>query len=94
MTLVVVLMFGLGGVLIASAVETDPKTGKSVSITQTISDIWNDKVDFSQPGGAASNGGGAGGQFVYVPPSPNTTTLATASYQNAAVASYLQTRTM
>ena len=93
MTLVVVLMFGLGFVLIASAIETDPKTGKSVSITQTVSDIWNDNVDFSQPGDA-STGGGTRGQLVYVPPPPSTVTLSTASYQNAAVASYLQTRTV
>ena len=60
MTLVVVLWFGLGVVLIVSAIETDPATGKSVSVLKTISDIWNDRVDFTQPatpGAASANGG-------------------------------------
>lgn len=79
MTLLVVLMFGFGAVLIISAIETDPKTGKSVSITQTINDIWNNTVDFSQPaesggnagGGQTANsggGGGGGGSFILQPP--------------------------
>lgn len=99
MTLVVVLLFGLGSVLVISAIETDPTTGKSVSVLQTIQDVWNNKVDFSQPattpgGGAAANGGGSAGQFTYVPPSPSTSTLVTQqlSYQNAATADYLKTR--
>jgi len=49
MTLLVVIILGAGMVLIASAIETDKTTGKSVSIIQTIKDIWNGGVDFSQP---------------------------------------------
>lgn len=91
MTLVVVLMFGLGSVLVISAIETDPTTGKSVSVVQTIQDVWNNRVDFSQPStSAATNGGGSAGTFVYNPPSPSTSTLLT--YQNAVTADYLKTR--
>ncbi len=49
MTLVVVLLFGLGSVLILSAIETDPATGKSVSVLLTIANVWNNKLDVSQP---------------------------------------------
>ena len=49
MTLLVVLLLGLGGVLVVSAIETDPGTGKSVSIMGTLGDIWNNTLDFSQP---------------------------------------------
>lgn len=83
MTLIVVLLFGLGSVLIVSAIETDPKTGKSVSVLQTIADVWNNRVDFSQP--AASGGGGSSGGFLAQRQSAST-------YQNAAVADYLRTR--
>lgn len=87
MTLVALLLFGLGAVLIMSAIETDKTTGKSVSVLQTIVGVWNDKLDFSQPG---QTGGTAA---TYVPPSPSTTTLLAApSYQNAATLNYLQTR--
>lgn len=94
MTLVVVLLFGFGALLVISAIETDPTTGKSVSVLQTIGDVWNNRVDFSQPGtNASTGGGGSAGQFVYQPPSPSTTTLAAAqTYQQAVVASYLANR--
>ncbi len=81
MTLIVVLLWGLGAVLIISAIETDPKTGKSVSVLQTISDVWNNRLDFSQP--AAAGGGGSAGGFMAQQQS---------SYQNAAIASYLKSR--
>lgn len=80
MTLVVVLLFGLGTVLILSAIETDPKTGKSVSVIQVIQDVWNNKVDFSQPGSSSSDSSGSssgGGLF---------------TAQNAATAIYMQHR--
>lgn len=48
LTLVVVLLFGLGTVLIVSAIETDPTTGKSRSVTGTIADVWNNSLDFGQ----------------------------------------------
>lgn len=90
MTLVAILLFGLGAVLVMSAIETDKTTGKSVSVLQTISDVWNDRLDFSQPG---QTGGSAA---TYVTASPSTSTLLAAqpaqSYQNAATLNYLQTR--
>jgi hypothetical protein len=93
LTLVVVLLFGLGSVLVMSAIETDPATGKSVSVLQTIANVWNNQLDFSQP--ASSGGGGGGGGFAYyVPPSPSTATLAAQTYTNASVAAYLRTRRM
>lgn len=62
MTLVVVLLFGLGSVLIISAIQTDPATGKSTSVIQTAQAIWADKVNFSQPATPpATNGGGSAG---------------------------------
>lgn len=57
MTLVVVLLLGAGFVLIISAIETDPTTGRSVSVTKTISDIWNDRVSFQQPAVSTANPG-------------------------------------
>lgn len=98
MTLLVVLLYGLGAVLVASAIETDHKTGRSVSITQTVQDIWNDTLDFSQPASNSSSGTSSntsttgGGTFTVAAtaPNPSTSTLAAASYQNAAVAAYLQ----
>lgn len=53
MTLLVVLMLGAGVVLIVSSIQTDPTTGKSVSVLQTISNIWNNKLTGSQAGFAA-----------------------------------------
>jgi hypothetical protein len=92
-TLVVVLLFGLGSVLIISAIQTDPATGKSTSVLATIQDVWNNKLDFTQPTSApAANGGGSGGTFSYVPPSPSTTTLLSSPVGlqgNAATAAYL-----
>lgn len=82
MTLVVVLLFGLGTVLIISAIETDPKTGKSVSVLQTIQDVWNNKVDFSQGGPPAQGGGGSTGPFLATTP----------SYTNASIQNYLNQR--
>ena len=49
MTTVVILILGFGAILIISALETDPSTGNSVSVLQTISDVWNNKVSFAQP---------------------------------------------
>lgn len=69
MTLVVVLLLGLGAVLIVSAIETDPTTGKSVSVVKTIAEIWNDQVDFSQPAGPPAQSGNNGGGTV--PTDPN-----------------------
>ena len=57
MTLVVVLMLGLGVALVVSSIETDPATGRSVSLVQTFQDIWNDKVNFSQPQVSSGNPG-------------------------------------
>lgn len=72
MTLLVVLMWGAGAILIVSAIETDPSTGQSVSVLQTVSDIWNDKVDFHQPastsGGPNLPGGNGGVQLPGWPP--------------------------
>ena len=93
MTLVVVLLFGFGALLVISSIETDPTTGKSVSVLQTIGDVWNNRVDFSQP--SAEGGGGSAGSFAYQPPSPSTTTLAAnQTYQQAVVASYLKSRAL
>ncbi len=86
MTLIVVLLWGLGAVLVISAIETDPKTGKSVSVLQTISDVWNNRLDFSQP--AAAGGGGSGGGFL----AQQQQQQSASSYQNAAIASYLKSR--
>jgi hypothetical protein len=67
MTLLVVLFLGAGFVLIASSIETDKATGKSVSIIQTIKDIWTNNVDFSQP---TWSGGGGGFNPCGAPPDP------------------------
>lgn len=92
MTLLVVLMLGLGAVLIVSAFETDPGTGHSVPVLQTIADVWNNTVDFSQPGKSDQ------------PPVPNrpapTPTPAPTpgpaptvpTYENAATLDYLRNR--
>lgn len=70
MTTVVILLLGAGLVLITSAVESTA-SGSDVSILQTISDIWQDKVNFQQgntpapgtgSGPAPSQGGTAYGQ--------------------------------
>lgn len=53
-------MLGTGIVLIVSAIETDPKTGKSVSILQTVSDIWNNNLPGTSSASASSAGAGAG----------------------------------
>src|SRR5215471_2354771 len=58
MTLLVVLMWGFGTVLIISAMETDPATGHSVSVLQTIQDIWQNKLSF--PSGESVDTGGPG----------------------------------
>lgn len=55
MTTLVILLLGLGAVLISSSLESNPD-GSDVSVLQTISDIWNDKVNFSQ---ATSNNAAA-----------------------------------
>ena len=44
MTTLVILLLGYGAVLIVSAIESNAD-GSDVSVMQTISDIWNDKVD-------------------------------------------------
>lgn len=68
MTTVVILMIGFGAILIISAIETDPATGKDVSVTQTFRDVWDNQLDFSQPtpppssSGAAGSTGGQSGQ--------------------------------
>ena len=67
MTTVVILMIGFGAILIISAIETDPTTGKSVNVLQTMVDVWQDNLDFSQPtpppsSGAASGKSGQPGQ--------------------------------
>lgn len=48
MTLFVVLLFGLGTVLIVSGYETDPATGKSVSIWNTVQLIWAGEITFAE----------------------------------------------
>jgi hypothetical protein len=69
MTLLVVLFLGAGAILVASAIESDPKTGENVSILKTLSGIWNNTADFSQPAqtqgnlSPASNGAGSTGSF-------------------------------
>lgn len=60
MTLVVVLLLGLGAVLVVSAIETDPTTGKSVSVIQTAQDIWANNVNFAQPSVGIGNSGATG----------------------------------
>lgn len=47
MTTLVILLLGLGSALITSAFETNPD-GSDVSLLQTISDIWNDNLNFKQ----------------------------------------------
>lgn len=65
MTTVVILMMGFGAILIISAIETDPTTGADVSVLQTFRDVWDNRLDFSQPSSGpsspASGGGGGGG---------------------------------
>lgn len=56
MTTVVILMIGFGAVLIISSLETDPTTGQPVSIVQTVQDIWNDDVNFSQTAPTTTTG--------------------------------------
>ena len=88
MTTVVILMMGFGAILIISAIETDPNTGNSVSVLQTISDVWNNRVSFTQPsmttgGPPASGGGGSSGGFgSRLPPQP-VTPLGTAAQYDA-----------
>lgn len=57
MTTIVILLLGLGAVLLISSLETDPATGQSVSVLNTISDIWNDRVNFSQGSSTVTTGG-------------------------------------
>ena len=83
MTLVVVLLLGLGSVLFISAIETDPTTGKSVSVIATIQQIWNNDVNFSQPAGP---GGGGGTAKTYMA----ATVPASWTYQQALVQSHMQ----
>ena len=59
MTLVVVLLLGLGSVLVISAIETDPTTKKSISVMTTIQQLWDNNVNFSQPAGPGGGGGTA-----------------------------------
>ena len=80
MTLVVVLLLGLGSVLFISAIETDPTTGKSVSVPQTVQQLWNSQVNFSQPPGPSSSGGGGGKTYL----------ADTLTYQQALVQSHMQ----
>ena len=80
MTLVVVLLLGLGSVLFISAIETDPTTGKSVSVIATIQQIWSDQVDFGQPQGPGGGGGTAKTYLVADVP----------TYQQALVQSHMQ----
>ena len=84
MTLVVVLLLGLGSVLFISAIETDPTTGKSVSVIATIQQIWNNDVNFSQPAGPGGGGGGTAKTYMAA------TVPATLTYQQALVQSHMQ----
>lgn len=91
MTLVVVLLLGLGAVLIVSAIETDPTTGKSVSVLQTVQQIWNDQIDFGQPAGPpAQNGAGSAGGFSSTIPATGANGAVPLSYQTAATLAYVQ----
>lgn len=82
MTLIVVLLFGLGTVLIISSLE-------DVSVVQTIKDIWNNKpVTLTQP--PAANGGGSAGPFAF--PNPNGGATIPLTYQQAVIASHIQSQ--
>lgn len=62
MTTVVILLLGFGAILIVSAIESNPD-GSDVSVLQTISDVWNDKLNFTQ--GNTNNSTNSG-----TPPAP------------------------
>ena len=99
MTRVIVLMLGTGVVLIVSSIETDPKTGKSVSILQTVSDIWNNNLPGTSSagagagqapaGGTPSNPGGPGGQ---VPQFGSGGSANYGAYQAAVTQAYVQSQ--
>ena len=77
----VVLLLGLGSVLVISAIETDPTTGKSISVIATIQQIWDNNINFSQPAGPGGGGGTAKTYMAADVP-------ATLTYQQALVQSF------
>lgn len=88
MTLLIVLMFGLGTVLIVSAIETDPATGNSISVLQTMQDVWNN--DLPSTGGSGTQtppGHGQQPQFGNMGGS-----AAYDRYRSAVVQAYLQSQ--
>lgn len=84
MTTVVILMMGFGVILIISAIETDPATGNGMSVLQTFSDVWNNRVSFSQPGGATGGATNA--------PSTQPAAAGTSVRQTYAVQHYIRSR--
>lgn len=98
MTLLVVLMLGAGFVLIISAIETDPSTGKSISVLKTIGDIWNDRVSFQQPAissgnpGSSSSSSSSGSPAWTAPFGGSAPTLSSDAYRRAMVLAYVQSQ--
>lgn len=47
MTLIAVLCFGLGAILMMSSVASNPD-GSDLSVTQTVVNVWNNDINFTQ----------------------------------------------
>lgn len=91
MTLLVVLMLGAGAVLILSAIQTDPATGQSVSVIQTIRNVWNNKLTPSQAGfNAGANAATA--VATATPATGGAVNLTPDAYRAAIVRAYIQSQ--